>query len=432
MPPAESAAGGRPRAWLAALRADGFVRRLTWLSGSVAVGQAFLLLCTPVLTRIYTPEDFGRFATVYAFVVLAGAWGLSGYPNDLALCRRRDVTPSVAAQLLLFVAFAGGLVVVGLVLEEALVAATGLSATLLWLTGAAALLQLALLPQVFLLVRHNDFRRYGRQRLVRLVGQGAGQILTGLTTGGVAGLLLGLMIGQLAGLATGFRWLLRELRRLRPRHLREGLRYMRREWRYAAFVMPAGLLTEAGQALPPLLAAISFGSQAAGMLLLAGRLLGMPIRLLSQAASQVLLADLGNADVATSRLLILRVLGFASVGGMTIVGVCLMVGDAVWTLVLGREWQGFAAVVRLLAVHYGLLFVFDSVRSVFLRDGKLVLMFNSAVPVLGAVLAFGVLPGHGIGFHTAILIHVVLAAGVTAGTLVRLLIGWSRPHRSLR
>ncbi len=105
-----------------------------------------------------------------------------------------------------------------------------------------------------------------------------------------------------------------------------------------------------------------------------------------------------------------------------VAGVGLAVGDAVWTMVLGQEWAGFATVVRLMAIHYGLLFVFGSVQSVFLRDGKMILLINGIAPVIGAVLAFGVLPRYGFGFHAAILTHVAVAATVTAAALVQLVV----------
>ncbi len=415
-----SAAGGgegRLRARVLALRRSSFLRRLALLAGSVAIGQLFLFAITPLLTRLYGPEAFGRFAVVHAFVALVGNCGLLGYPNHLPLCRPGEVLPSLAGQLSIFVLLAAGFVGTVAVSGDILAAATGLPPAAVPLAAAAALLQLAILPTLYLLVRDNEFRRYGQLRLVRLVGQGVGQVTAGLVAGGVVGLVLGLIAGQLAALAMASRRLLRDLRQLRPAHLRDGLRYMRREWSYPALITPASLLTEAAQSLPPLLTAASFGPHPAGMLLLASRLFGMPIRLLAHTTSQVLLADLGAAGPAASRRLVRRVLQVSAAGGLAIAGLCAIPGDRVWMLLLGGEWEGFATIVRLLAVHYGLLFVFESVRSVFLRDAKLLLFLNSGVPVVAATVLFGVLPHHGLGFHTAVALFVVVSAVTTATML---------------
>ena len=50
-----------------------FARRLAWISGGTFLGQLILLLAMPLLTRLFTPEDFGLFGVLGA---LSGIFGL--------------------------------------------------------------------------------------------------------------------------------------------------------------------------------------------------------------------------------------------------------------------------------------------------------------------------------------------------------------------
>jgi O-antigen/teichoic acid export membrane protein len=49
----------------ALLPKSSFARNVAVLVGGTAVGQAIVVLASPILTRLYTPEDFGVLA-VYA------------------------------------------------------------------------------------------------------------------------------------------------------------------------------------------------------------------------------------------------------------------------------------------------------------------------------------------------------------------------------
>ena len=57
-----------------------FARRLAWLSGGTLLGHLILLITMPLLTRLFTPEEFGLFGVLMAlngiFVLLD--WGTGG------------------------------------------------------------------------------------------------------------------------------------------------------------------------------------------------------------------------------------------------------------------------------------------------------------------------------------------------------------------
>lgn len=52
----------------ALLPRSSFARNVAVLAGGTAVGQAIVVLASPILTRLYTPEDFGVLAVYTSFL----------------------------------------------------------------------------------------------------------------------------------------------------------------------------------------------------------------------------------------------------------------------------------------------------------------------------------------------------------------------------
>src|SRR5690606_25111987 len=51
-----------------AFRSDGFIRNVSILAGGAALGQLLALLASPLLSRLYSPDDFGTLG-VYASIL---------------------------------------------------------------------------------------------------------------------------------------------------------------------------------------------------------------------------------------------------------------------------------------------------------------------------------------------------------------------------
>lgn len=69
------------------LPSNRFARSVSILAGGTAAGQAIVVLASPILTRLYTPEDFGLLA-VYAALLGIISVVASCVTNSLFHCRR--------------------------------------------------------------------------------------------------------------------------------------------------------------------------------------------------------------------------------------------------------------------------------------------------------------------------------------------------------
>lgn len=345
---------GPPRGWRGRLRAwrdDRFLRRVAVLSSGTIAGQLVLVLATPLLTRLYTPAEFGAFAVFSALTAILGTVICLRYEQAIPIVAEADVAAmigvSIACTLMLSALLAGLVMVAGPALAD-LVGAPGL-APLLWLLPVAMLLWGLTLPLTFASLRRGAFRANALNKTLQMTSQAAGQLGLGLAGTGIFGLVVGYGVGYVVRLGH-FLVLLEpaEWRRLAAVRLRRLGQLARLHRAYPLLATPASLLQASTQMLPTMLVALLYGPAMAGWFGLAQRMLELPVRLLGMTTSQVFLTEIARNDpgavyrlfVTTSwRFLVLGVAGMAPL---------LLLGPWLFALVFGEDWRTAGILVQCL------------------------------------------------------------------------------------
>jgi O-antigen/teichoic acid export membrane protein len=225
-----------------------------------------------------------------------------------------------------------------------------------WLLLLAPALLLALsLGQTlgYWYIRRGLFGESALSRLVAACSQAAAQV--GLGFAGLAA--SGLVVGYLTGLAVRVIHLGLAMpnvdRQLITNGTREGmLRQARRKWRYPVFSAPSGLLEASTQLLPALLLAALYGPAVAGWFSLGQRLIGLPVRLLGQTTSTVLLGEFARRDARG----VYRLFRGVSIRFFTLslVGMSPLIvgGPDLFALVFGENWRMAGHMTQLLTPIY--------------------------------------------------------------------------------
>lgn len=326
---------------------------LTLLTGSV-LAHALPLLLGPALTRLYAPEDFGRFALLWAVAANLAVVACARYEFALPLeprARSAAVLMALCARIALAV--------------TALAAAVGLA--LWWWQGLA---QAWLLPLAVLAVGSVQWlgmwatrgQRFGLLAAARLLQQGGGAVLQvglGLLHAGLWGLVLGPVLAALAaaGLLAqpapqgGWRHMARQpLQRLRA--------MARRHRDFPLYNTPHAFLGALQDTLALLLVAAWAGDAAAGFWALALRYLKAPATLLGGALSQALYPQLVQAHSADqARALVRRSMLALALLAAPLAAVLLLWGPGLFTWAFGAQWAGTGALARGLALYIGLHFI---------------------------------------------------------------------------
>lgn len=401
-----------------------FFRKLFMLASGTVVGQALVIASSPLLTRLFTPEEFGQFAVFAALIAIAGVMSCLRFEFAVPVIQDEDD----AAGMVLAAAFV-------------VVAVSGLMALLVFWAGAwlVAMVDaevlgrwLWLLPLAVLLwgwgsilsywsVRRGTYRVNGLNRTFQLGSQAGSQVAFGLLGAGTLGLVLGYLLGYVVRLTHYLANLPAAERRLfsaqRPARL---WRVVRANWRYPAYSSASSLLQSICDMAPAILMAILYGPMVAGLYALCQRVIAMPLRFLSEAASQVFVGEVRELEDAELHRFFLRTISLFI--GLGIVGMLpvLLFAPSAFALVFGEAWREAGVLIQLLVPLYFAYFIVFPISQLLhvlnrqdvhlmsgiLNAGALVGSFGSAfafdLTVHTTVLLFSLGSGFSHGFHLVV------------------------------
>jgi O-antigen/teichoic acid export membrane protein len=329
------------------------------IMAGTAFGQVLAVAVSPVLSRLYTPSDFGVFSVVNALAVVLGTVLAGRYELAIPLPEEDEdaralfvvgMVLTVAATAVATVAFFSWAPLLADLLD-----APGAAGWLVWVPLVAATLAAFRLLNQWAL-RQQRYSATARRNVVSSASTVLIQVLSGWRAAGPGGLIAGLGLGQALGAASllmGSRISLRttwaEMRRV-----------ARRYRRFPSLLAPSGLLNSAGLYLPLVLIASIFGTEAAGWLGFTQRILALPVTLVGQAVAQVYLGELARAhrDGGDRQE---RLFHAASVR-LALIGIAfalflLAAAQPLFPWIFGEAWQQSGAIAQALAVSLALQLV---------------------------------------------------------------------------
>jgi len=345
---------------LLGLRKRGFSaseRGILYIVSGTAAGQALAFISAPILSRLYTPSDFGSFAVLSALIVTLGMVSALRLDQAIGLpAGAREAHSLVGIGLCSALGFAMvGTAVVG-ALGENVASALHQPHLMPWLwivpAGGSVMSSYLVLNQ--LAIRDRRFGTIGRRNFFQAsstvlvqVGAGAGGLRPG-------GLVLGFGLGQLFGalsLTSGSGLLSDEARQ--GRSVARMTAAFSRYRRFPLLLAPSGLLNVLGLQLPVILIAYWYGSEVAGWLGMTQRVLALPVALLGTAVAQVYLAELTRAvrgDFDRARRLFRRGTRTLLVIAVAMLLVLILLGPWLFSLVFGAEWHESGEYARALSL----------------------------------------------------------------------------------
>lgn len=382
---------------------DGFMRSVATLLGGTMVAQALAALALPLLTRLYTPAEFSVLA-VYASLLAILSVGA---------CLRFEIAipvpelPEEAARLLVLAltvsVLLSGLVACAVLAVPEWIAnqlGTPALAPWLWLLPLGMWLASSGAAVQYWATRHARFREIANARVAQSAGGAATQAALGMAGTGPGGLLLGHLVSASGALAilAGVAWrdTSTTLRSTTWRLLRQTFRtYVA----YPRYSTPDALANALAAHLPiVVIASLALGPEA-GYLVLAMKLMAMPIALFGGAVAQVFLSRApaarreGRLDTLTSQVLsrLLR----TGTGPLLCAG---LAAPPLFELVFGPEWRRSGDLVAWMTPWFVLQMLSSPVSMVMqvAERHRTMLLINLAGLVLrtGAVcLAFLLAPG---------------------------------------
>jgi O-antigen/teichoic acid export membrane protein len=278
---------------------SGFLRAILQLAGANASSQAIKVIVAPLLTRVYTPDDFGRLALFTAISSLAGRISSMEYdaaiplPEEDSLARRALV---LCLLLVCLTAIVSGVLLFVLISKFQAVELIRQVTAFWWLVPCAT----ATLGLYQVLnwwgLRAKSYGIIARTRIEQGLAGSFVQIGGGLAGTGYWGLLIGGIVGECAGIGALSRLLRGQVRDIISSTSLRDLREVAARYRkFPLIAMPAAFLNQFGATLPVYFLTAVHGAEAVGLYSLTQRLTGAPMSMVGEAISKAFLGE--AADV---------------------------------------------------------------------------------------------------------------------------------------
>lgn len=352
------------RQTLAVLRKRKFLGHVAALMTGAVIAQAVPVLLSPVLTRIYVPEDFAAFAIFMSVNAVISVVAAGRYDQAILLPRDDEDALNVVALSL------GILVTLCAVMMVTIAVCYGslperwievLHGDWLYLLPAAVLISTSFQIVANWNNRCGRFPRLAVSRATQGSSGGAAQCVLGYAGLHTVGLIWGWLGGQLLGLVMLLRTNLPSLYGGLKHVSRSRVAANARSYRRFPLLSTWGCLFDNGGSMMVLLiVSHTFSSTVTGLFSFTLRVLAMPLFLISNALAQVLhqrIAQLSNEDASRILPYVLRAAAVLTLIAIPFVIVLSLFGVELFTFVFGSAWSEAGRYAGLLSLAVGIRFI---------------------------------------------------------------------------
>lgn len=349
----------------AALAGRPFLRNVVIMLSGSAGGQLISILLSPLLTRLYTPQDFGLLSVYSAVLTIAVVVASLRYELALPLVREEGEALNLMAVCLMVLLLTTG------ALGLALFALPDAWITQVWpvpQTGGGQPLYLGLLVAGYfclgayyialqLATRAGAFPAIAKTRLAQGVVGPTSQIGLALAGLGTPGLLLGNVAGQSAGTFGLFAKVVPGARgTFQALSWRAMAAQARRYIRFPLISSWAALIDAAGSSqLLYLLVTFAYSPRIAGFIFLVERVIARPLNIVGTSILQVYIGEAGkivSTDLPRLKRRFYQVVGRQFLLAVAWVVLANIVGALTFKTVFGAQWGEGVLYLQAMSLGY--------------------------------------------------------------------------------
>ncbi|HGE6078693.1 TPA: lipopolysaccharide biosynthesis protein [Vibrio cholerae] len=370
---------------------NSFARAVSILVGGTAGAQALMILAAPLLTRVYTPEDFGLLAVYSGLLAIFAVVASLNYELAIPLPENNSEAANVLVLSLLTVLLITGVsAIIVLVAGQQIadVLNTPELSSYFWLLPLGVLLAGIYNVFNYWALRTKAFGDIARTRVSQTLATLAVQFL-GFKLGGIA-----LLLGQAGGQGVGSIRLARSVIQHKEFSCWSWMGVWQAAKRYKKFPIFStwsGLFNTAGTQLPPLMFAVFFSAGAAGLYALAHRVLAIPMSILGDAIGKVFFSNAAEAyrkgHLAPMVEKVHRKLAEIAMPATLLL---VIAGPELFAFVFGKNWREAGEFARYMAPWLYMVFITSPLSTLFsvMERQRAGLFFQAALLVLrlGAIL----------------------------------------------
>lgn len=379
-----------------AFQPGGFVRSAAVLGGGTVIGQVAAIAASPLLTRLYSPAEFGLFGVFTMFVASAALLASLKYEAAIVGANGEADASHLAVLslgLILPMAVVGALLLDGLsrfslagfgVLDDGL-GLLVLSWAIITVWGASFVYR-------YWLLREGRFNVISEVTILQSVGRAVGQIGLGVAGAGWVGLAVGDGLGRLfatirAAVASG------GLAKRRLLRVAPVVGVARRYREFPLYLGPSTLVNSLALLLPVPLLTAYYGPGVAGAYFLVERVLAVPSGVIARSVADTfhhrLALSARKGPAAGKRLFLKTGFGLLSLA-IPIAVLLAWLGPGLFSVVFGSEWKQAGIFAAMLAPWFLARFSVSPLsRVVLVMGGQRIKLIYDAVAAVAVVSVIG-------------------------------------------
>nr|WP_249315571.1 oligosaccharide flippase family protein [Bacillus sp. FJAT-49711] len=364
------------------------------------IAQALPIAASPILTRIFTPDDFGILALFLSITSIIGVMITGRYELAIMLPKEdKEAVNLVALSITIAAGISLFLLTLIIIFGEQISALLGNSQIYPWLFFVPLSLFLTGIFQAFNYWsnRKLQYKRIANATISKSTTTAGMNIGIGVMQSGAAGLVLGNVLGQLAATV---QLVVKSIKKGKISFsyvtLKEMTLLAKKYDRFPKVSIWSAMLNTASLQLPVFVLSTGFSSAIVGFFSLSQRVLSIPMSVLGSAFGQVFFqtsTKLKEEDPKGLTQVTYRSYKYMLLIGVIPISIIFGFGDIIFSFVFGKEWQIAGEYARILSVWLLLVFISSPLAllyTVMNREGTLFLFNLSMFVSRAIVLLFGI------------------------------------------
>ncbi|EGQ8189875.1 oligosaccharide flippase family protein [Vibrio cholerae] len=341
---------------------------LTLMTGT-GIAQAIPIAIIPILTRMFSPEDFGLLALYAACVSILGVVATGRYEIAIMLPKDDEDARLLLQLSMLFALFVSLLISIPISIWNAQIAhflGNEDIAVWLYLVPVSVLFTGIYQALTYWNNRQKKFINTAVSRVNQSLFQGFAQTLLGFLQ--VSG---GLIWGQFIGIVSGSIYLLKKDRNYKSLIRKSKINSIQKQGiKYHKFPTYGvwGALCDAGAVQMPVILLTKFYSNSVtGMFSLTFRVLNMPTSIISSAIAQVLfqkVVEISQTEPEKLNLYIIKMFLLLFVIYLPAVPILFIWGENLFSIIFGNEWSQAGVYAGYLVIAIAVRFAVSPLSAV--------------------------------------------------------------------
>lgn len=331
-------------------------KNITLIAGGTAFAQALGIIFSPIITRIYPPDQYGvltAYTAVLGLLVISASFD---YQKAVPIAEDEDQAINLLALSACFLLFSTFIIIILLAMfgdffldlldSKVLASYKYLIPVGVFFTGAYNIV----LQWGF---RDRNYKAITRTNISQSIVANLTKVILGLMKLGPIGLLLGVIIGQSAGITSLSSPVFKKKELLSAISFQRLKQVLNRYKKFPLYSAPSNYVYTAGNNLPVVLLTSLFGSGVTGLFGLANSIINLPMNLIGNSVAQVFYseaANIGKTNPQKIKNLSVKLIKKLSLIALVPLIILLLFGPWLFSFVFGAQWYDAGIYARILSV----------------------------------------------------------------------------------